>query len=71
MSAQHAPGHRLMPASSGLPTMKWRCECGAWSGDLPPVGAYGHTTLRARMSRVTTAHDKHARAAIAKAAKST
>jgi hypothetical protein len=51
--------------------MKWRCECGAWSGDLPPVGAYGHTTLRARMSRVTTAHDKHARAAIAKAAKST
>jgi hypothetical protein len=50
--------HELLPVG-GLLSGKWRCSCGEWTGDVPKVGAYGHKSMAACMSRLRLNHRYH------------
>lgn len=50
-----------MLADGPLGSGKWRCECGKWQGTVPKVGAWGRTSMRARMAQVLMAHGMHVR----------
>ena len=62
MAAKVVSGHKFIfefPLGGSLKEAKCSCECGNWSMCIPDVGAYGHTTSRARMAQVLMGHGKH------------
>ena len=42
----------------------WRCSCGAWSANVPPVRSYADTTDQARAAQLQFRFDKHVKSAV-------